>query len=281
MTRLRGWSPRESASSTRSRRAQWKTHFLAALRNDRIDAPCLFDGPINGERFHAYVEQFSVPTLKPGDVVSSTISAPTRKGGAEGDPGCRRPPRLCRNTRPTYPIEQVFAKFKTAAKGGEAKAISELRQILAQYPPAECAYPRAGYARPKQDALECSWHSLQLSHGITVANQSSRASCYAPALELSIAQDEAVAATPLPILSSSTPDSRRRGLLSWPPRLAALVAALAWYRQVWEATWRSCALRIVWSVRRPGVAACACEAANSFWSSGARVTGALGQFSIR
>ena len=43
--------------------------FLAALRNDRIDAPCLFDGPINGERFHAYVEQFLVPTLKAGDVV--------------------------------------------------------------------------------------------------------------------------------------------------------------------------------------------------------------------
>ena len=48
----------------------WKTAtFLAALRNDRIDAPCLFDGPINSERFHAYVEQFLVPTLKPGDVV--------------------------------------------------------------------------------------------------------------------------------------------------------------------------------------------------------------------
>jgi putative transposase len=43
--------------------------FLAALRNDRIEAPCLFDGPINGERFHAYVEQILVPTLKPGDVV--------------------------------------------------------------------------------------------------------------------------------------------------------------------------------------------------------------------
>jgi transposase len=39
------------------------------LRNDRIDAPCLFDGPINGERFLAYVEQFLTPTLKPGDVV--------------------------------------------------------------------------------------------------------------------------------------------------------------------------------------------------------------------
>jgi hypothetical protein len=43
---------------------RWKTAtFLAALRKDRIEAPCLFDGPINGERFHAYVEQFLVPTL--------------------------------------------------------------------------------------------------------------------------------------------------------------------------------------------------------------------------
>ena len=49
---------------------RWKTAtFLAALRNDHIDVPCLFDGPINGERFRAYVEQFLVPTLKPGDVV--------------------------------------------------------------------------------------------------------------------------------------------------------------------------------------------------------------------
>jgi len=43
--------------------------FLAALRSDRIDAPCVFDGPINGERFRAYVEQALVPTLKPGDIV--------------------------------------------------------------------------------------------------------------------------------------------------------------------------------------------------------------------
>ena len=43
--------------------------FLAALRYDRIDAPCLFDGPINGEAFLAYVRSFLVPTLRPGDVV--------------------------------------------------------------------------------------------------------------------------------------------------------------------------------------------------------------------
>jgi transposase len=42
---------------------------MAALRHDRIDAPCLFDGPINGERFLAYVEQFLAPTLGEGDIV--------------------------------------------------------------------------------------------------------------------------------------------------------------------------------------------------------------------
>ena len=43
--------------------------FLAALRHDRIAAPCVFDGPINGQSFLAYVRQFLIPTLKPGDVV--------------------------------------------------------------------------------------------------------------------------------------------------------------------------------------------------------------------
>ena len=34
--------------------------FLAALRCGRIDAPCVFDGPINGVSFAAYVDQSSV-----------------------------------------------------------------------------------------------------------------------------------------------------------------------------------------------------------------------------
>jgi hypothetical protein len=49
---------------------RWRTlTFLAALRHDRIDAPCVLDGPINGRIFLAYVEQFLVPTLNPGDIV--------------------------------------------------------------------------------------------------------------------------------------------------------------------------------------------------------------------
>ena len=70
MTRLRGWAPKGDRLVDKVPQGKWKTAtFLAALRNDRIDAPCLFDGPINGERFRAYVDQFLVPTLKPGDVV--------------------------------------------------------------------------------------------------------------------------------------------------------------------------------------------------------------------
>jgi hypothetical protein len=48
----------------------WKTTtFIAALRHDRITAPCVFDGAINGERFLAYVKQALVPTLPEGDIV--------------------------------------------------------------------------------------------------------------------------------------------------------------------------------------------------------------------
>jgi hypothetical protein len=44
--------------------------FLAAFRNDRIDAPWLIDGSINGELFLPYVDQALVPTLKHGGIVA-------------------------------------------------------------------------------------------------------------------------------------------------------------------------------------------------------------------
>jgi transposase len=43
--------------------------FIAALRHNRIDAPFVLDGPVNGASFQAYVEKVLVPTLRPGDVV--------------------------------------------------------------------------------------------------------------------------------------------------------------------------------------------------------------------
>ena len=155
MTRLRGWAPRGQRLVDKVPQGKWKTAtFLAALRNDRIDAPCLFDGPINGERFHAYVEQFLVPTLKPGDVVILD-NLGSHKGKAVRtairDVGARLV-FLPKYSPDLNPIEQVFAKFKTLLRKAGARSYQAISdacgEILAQYPPAECAayLKNAGYA---------------------------------------------------------------------------------------------------------------------------------------
>ena len=64
-----GGAPAAPAWTPRCRRRAGTLTFLAALRCDRITAPCVIDGPINGTSFRAYVEQFLVPTLNRGDVV--------------------------------------------------------------------------------------------------------------------------------------------------------------------------------------------------------------------
>jgi putative transposase len=115
MTRLYGWAPRGQRLVDKAPHGHWKTAtFLAALRNDRVDAPCLFDGPINGQRFLAYVEQFLVPTLKPGDLVildnlgshkGKAVRQAIRAAGA-------RLMFLPKYSPDLNPIEQLFAKLK-------------------------------------------------------------------------------------------------------------------------------------------------------------------------
>ena len=119
MTRLYGWAPRGRRLVAKVPHGHWKTAtFLAALRNDRIEAPCLFDGPINGERFLAYVEQFLAPTLKRNDIVVLD-NLGSHKGKA-----VRRAIRavgahllfLPKYSPDLNPIEQVFAKLKTLVR---------------------------------------------------------------------------------------------------------------------------------------------------------------------
>jgi len=155
MTRLRGWGPKGQRLIDKVPHGHWKTAtFLAALRSDRIEAPCLFDGPINGERFLAYVEQFLVPTLKPGDVVILD-NLGSHKGKAVRQAIRTIGARLV--FLPKYspglnPIEQVFAKFKTLLRKAGARTYDAVADataaILSQYAPQECAaYIRnAGYA---------------------------------------------------------------------------------------------------------------------------------------
>jgi transposase len=93
----------------------WKTTtFIAALRYDGLTAPCVFDGPINGDKFTAYVEQQLVATLNPGDIVildnlSSHKRAAVRDAIEVADAGLRFLPPYS----PDFDlIEQAFSKFK-------------------------------------------------------------------------------------------------------------------------------------------------------------------------
>ena len=114
MTPIRGWCPRGHKLVAKAPFGKWRTlTFLAALRHDRIDAPCVLDGPINGQLFTAYVEQFLVPTLSPGDVVIMD-NLGSHKGAAVRNAIRSAGAKLL--FLPPYspdlnPIEQMFAKL--------------------------------------------------------------------------------------------------------------------------------------------------------------------------
>ena len=155
MTRLRGWSPRGIPLVDKVPHGHWRTlTFLAALRCDRIDAPLVLDGPINGESFTAYVEQFLLPTLSPGDIVVMD-NLGSHKGKAVRQLIRSAGARLL--FLPPYspdlnPIEQVFAKLKTLLRKAAPRSVEttwrQIGSLLDAFPPYECAnYLRnSGYA---------------------------------------------------------------------------------------------------------------------------------------
>ena len=70
MTRAHGRCPRGERLVCAVPYGHWKTTtFIGALRHEGMTAPCVFDGPINGGTFLAWIEQFLVPTLRKGDIV--------------------------------------------------------------------------------------------------------------------------------------------------------------------------------------------------------------------
>jgi len=156
MAPLRGWAPKGQRLHAKVPYGHWKTMtFLAALRCDRIDAPCVLDQPINGASFLDYVEQFLVPTLSPGDVViMDNLSSHKRPAirNAIRSVGARLlflPPY----SPDLNPIEQVFAKLKhLMRKAAERTAEATWRRIgslLDDFPPKECAayLANSGYAQ--------------------------------------------------------------------------------------------------------------------------------------
>jgi len=156
MAPLRGWAPRGQRLKAKVPHGHWKTMtFVAALRHDRIEAPWLLDGPINGECFQLYVEKVLVPTLQPGDIViadnlgshkSKAVRRAIRSTGA-------RLLFLPKYSPDLNPIEQFFAKLKhwlRKAAGRTLDAVShEIARILDRVTREECSnyLENAGYAQ--------------------------------------------------------------------------------------------------------------------------------------
>ncbi|AQZ50971.1 Transposase (plasmid) [Martelella mediterranea DSM 17316] len=158
MAPLRGWGKRGKRLRGFAPHGHWRTlTFLGALRCDRLTAPCVFDGPINGQCFQAYVEQILVPTLKPGDIVvmdnlGSHKSAAIRKAiKAAGARLWFLPPY----SPDLNPIEQAFAKIKHWMRMGQKRTVEEtwraIGRLVTTIKPQECAsyLANAGYASIK------------------------------------------------------------------------------------------------------------------------------------
>jgi transposase len=155
MTRTHGRSLRGTRLMAKVPHGHWRTlTFIAALRRDRITAPCVFDGPINGVCFRAYVEQVLVPTLRPGDIVimdnlgSHKAEAIRKIIRAAGATAVFLPPYS-----PDFnPIEQAFAKLKSDLRKQEARSVDAvlktIGRLLDRFTPAECAnyFANSGYA---------------------------------------------------------------------------------------------------------------------------------------
>jgi transposase len=155
MAPLRGWAPVGQRLNAKVPYGHWRTMtFIAALRHDRIDAPFVFDQPINGDCMLAWVEQVLCPTLQARDVVvMDNLSSHKR-------PEIRRAIRQTGAQLiflPPYspdlnPIEQMFAKLKhllrKAAERTHEATWRKIGTLLDAFTPNECAnyLANSGYA---------------------------------------------------------------------------------------------------------------------------------------
>ena len=154
MAPLRGWAPVGARLSAEVPHGHWQTMtFLAALRQDRLEAPWLIDGPINGQRFQLYVEQVLLPTLQPGDIViMDNLGSHKGKAVRRAIRGAGARLLLLPKYSPDLnPIEQLFAKLKhwlrKAARRSVDAVCGAIGEILDAVTATECNnyFKNAGY----------------------------------------------------------------------------------------------------------------------------------------
>lgn len=155
MAPLRGWAMRPTRLKGYAPDGRWRTiTFLAALRVDQLTEPCVVDGPINGQIFLAYIEQFLVPTLRPGDIIildnlGSHKSNAVRQAVLAADARLAFLPPYSPDLNP---IEQVFSKIKHWMRMAQARTIDAINtrigELVGTISSRECAnyLSNAGYA---------------------------------------------------------------------------------------------------------------------------------------
>lgn len=126
--------------------SHWQTHtVVAALRPTELTATAVFDGPMDGVTFRAYVDQVLVPTLRPGDVVvldnlvlhkQPEVRAAIEQAGAQL--------RFLPPYSPDFnPIEMAFAKLKAFFRAARPRTFDQvcdlMRTALGLFLPDECA----------------------------------------------------------------------------------------------------------------------------------------------
>ena len=129
MSKTTGWAPRGARLVDHAPFGHWRTQtFVAALRHDRLDAPWIINGAMNGGMFDLYVETQLAPSLHKGDVViPDNLSS-------------HKSPKAAQTLRdigawflflPPYspdlnPIEMAFSKLKILIRKAAARTYDQL-----------------------------------------------------------------------------------------------------------------------------------------------------------
>jgi transposase len=146
MVRTRGRSPRGDRLVDYAPHGHWKTvTFIAGLRHDRMVAPFVIEGAMNGEIFRAYIEQCLAPTLEPGDiVVLDNVSTHKVNGVAEAIEAAGATLRYLPQYSPDLnPIEQAFSKLKALLRKAAERTVQALGrrvgEIFASFTRDDCS----------------------------------------------------------------------------------------------------------------------------------------------
>ena len=158
LLRRYGRAPRGQRVADHAPQGRWETStFIAALRVTGLTAPGVFDGPMDGASFLAYVEQILVPTLQPGDIVIADNLAAHKVDGVQAAIAAAGATlRFLPPYSPDFnPIELCFAKLKAIVRKARCRSIDTLWPLLgaclSHFTPTECrnCIRHCGYAAAK------------------------------------------------------------------------------------------------------------------------------------